>query len=209
MKTCYIIGAGGFAKEVLLILKRRGNFIFGGYLCHTPTETSVGGNAVYSIESFLKSTPPSENIEIYMGIGSPLVIEKISKEFKEYNFPNLVSPCVEIDESVTMGVGNIITKGVNLTVDIKIGSFNIFNLNITIGHDSVIGDFNVINPGATVSGSVTLGNCNLIGTGATILQNLTIGENNVIGGNGLLNKSVENDKTMVGVPCKELIKNKT
>ncbi len=71
----------------------------------------------------------------------------------------------------------------------------------------ILGDrYDVMNPGATISGNVTIGDGNLLGTGSTILQNLSISNNNIIGGNGLLSKNVLNDKVMIGVPCKELIK---
>jgi sugar O-acyltransferase (sialic acid O-acetyltransferase NeuD family) len=207
----YIIGAGGFAKEVLLIL-RRSNMenSFKGFISYKPSvdNISVGEKSYPVIDEvkFLKDITPSQNVSLFIGMGDPKTIKKVSEKFSAYNFPNLISPDLDLDESIYLGKGNIFTRGVNPTVDIKIGSFNIFNLNITIGHDTVIGNFNVLNPGVTISGSVRIGDCNLLGTGATILQNLSIGNNNVIGGNGLLSKNVDNELTMVGVPCKPLEK---
>lgn len=207
----YIIGAGGFAKEVHLILKRTGlSKTFKGFVSYRPTSGSISiGEVHYPVideDEFLKSVRPSDDVSLFIGIGDPKTIRKVSEKFSGYSFPNLLSPDVELDDSVEFGIGNIFTKGVNPTVAIKIGSYNVFNLNITIGHDTVIGDFNVLNPGVTISGGVKIGNCNLIGTGATVLQNLSIGDNNVIGGNGLLSKNVENELTLVGVPCKPLEK---
>ena len=210
MKKAYILGAGGFAKEVHLLIKRTKQYNFKGFIVFKPTEDTIKiGGQPYSLidESFfLEKNHTNKDVVIFIGMGDPAIIKKVSEKFKDFTFPNLVSPCVEIDESVTFGRGNIITKGVNFTVDISVGSFNIFNLNMTIGHDTVIGNYNVMNPGATISGGVTIGDGNLLGTGSTILQNLSISNNNVIGGNGLLSKNVLNDKVMIGVPCKELIK---
>ena len=207
----YIIGAGGFAREVLLILRRAGmESQFQGFISYNPTSpvATIGEKSFPVLDEvkFLQKTKPSENVSLFIGVGDPKTIKKISEKFSGYQFPNLISPDVELDESISLGVGNIFTRGVNPTIDIKIGSFNIFNLNITIGHDSDIGNFNVLNPGVTVSGGVKIGNCNLLGTGATVLQNLSIGDFNVIGGNGLLSKNVANELTMVGVPCKPLEK---
>lgn len=210
MKDAYIIGAGGFAKEVLLILNRLSNYNFKGFIAYQPEKdvltTGLREYKVFDETDFLNSTAPSNTVALFIGIGDPKTLKKVTEKFQKYDFPNLISPCVEIDKSVSFEQGNIITKGVNFTVDIAVGSFNIFNLNMTIGHDTKIGNFNVMNPGVTISGGVTIGDCNLIGTGATILQNLSIGMNNIIGGNGLLSKNVPDNKVMVGVPCKELIK---
>lgn len=212
MKQAYIIGAGGFAKEVYLILRRLGGYSFKGFISYNPQEevAKIGDKAfeIFDEGDFLRQVSPSQDVILFIGIGDPKTIRKVSEKFHAYTFPNLISPCVEIDESVKMGMGNIITKGVNFTVDIKIGSFNVFNLNMTIGHDTEIGSFNVMNPGATISGGVRIGNSNLLGTGSTILQALSIGDENIIGGNGLLSKNVNNNKVMVGVPCKEIVKNK-
>lgn len=206
----FIIGAGGFAKEVFLILKRLGiNGDFSGFISNDTNlnQLKIGENLYPVIEEvkFLAETKPLE-VLLFIGIGDPKIIKKVSENFSSYEFPNLISPDVHLDDSIKLGKGNIFTKGVNPTVDIEIGSFNIFNLNITIGHDSKIGSFNVLNPGSTISGGVVIGDGNLIGTGATILQNLSIGNNNVVGGNGLLSKSIENNLTMIGVPCKPMEK---
>jgi len=207
----YIIGAGGFAKEVLLVLRSNNlEASFRGFIDARPVSRSMStGSKTYPVldeEDFLASTKPSAEVSVFIGIGDPRTIKRLSAKFSEYQFPNLISPDVKLDESIEYGRGNIFTRGVNPTVDIRIGSFNIFNLNVTIGHDSIIGDCNVLNPGVAVSGGVRIGNCNLLGTGATILQHLSIGNNNVIGGNGLLSKNVENDLILAGVPCKPLEK---
>lgn len=211
MKKAYVLGAGGFAKEVHLLIKRRNEYEFKGFIEFNPSAQHLKiGDQEFQIHDetkFLSINSPSDDIVLFVGIGDPKIIKKVSEKFTGYDFPNLISPCVQLDESVRLHKGNIITKGVNFTVDIHVGSFNIFNLNMTIGHDCRIGDYNVMNPGATISGGVQIGDCNLLGTGVTILQNLTIGSNNVLGGNGLLSKNVLNEKVMVGVPCKELIKN--
>lgn len=214
MKKSYIIGAGGFAKEVYYLLSKSKEFKeiqFGGFIDYAPEvrQLSVGTQHfdILKEDEFLNAVD-SKKVILFVGVGDPKLLKKISEKFDGLEFPNLVADDVHLDSSIILGRGNIITSGVKFTVDTKVGSFNIFNLNATIGHDAVIHNFNVINPLVAISGGVVLGDCNLVGTGASILQYLTIGNNNVIGGNGLLSKNVENDKIMVGVPCKELVRKK-
>jgi sugar O-acyltransferase (sialic acid O-acetyltransferase NeuD family) len=215
MKKSYIIGAGGFAKEVHLILKNSSVFLdyeFGGFLDFNPTKETLSiGQIDFPIineNDFLKNKVTPKNVILFLGLGDPKLIQKIEKTFSMYNFPNLIAEDVVIDRSISLGNGNVICTGVKFTVDSIIGSFNLFNLNCTIGHDANIKNYNVINPLVAISGGVEIGNCNLIGTGASVLQYIKIGNNNTIGGNGLLSKDVTDNKIMVGVPCKELIKKK-
>ncbi len=210
-KKAFIIGSGGFAKEVLMLLDRVESFkdyTFSGFIDVNAGDVQCRGNNYPSFaeDAFISEYQGNDEVILFIGLGDPKKIAFIAKKYEGFSFPNLVSPDVYIDHSVEMGQGNIVTAGVKMTADISIGSFNIFNLNMTVGHDVVIGNYNVFNPLASISGEVKIGNSNLIGLCAAVLQGLCIGDKNIIGGNGLLTKSVEDEKVMVGVPCKDLMK---
>lgn len=207
----YIIGNGGFAKEVLFLCKEVFGTLknFEGFIDYKPKDSKtfcMGFEyAVLDEDLFLEKN--DLNCHIFLGIGDPRTVRKVVEKFKNYNFPNLVHNNVVKDESVHLNKGNIITPGCILTVDIKIGNFNVFNLNTTIGHDTIIGNCNVFNPGSNISGSVNVGNSNLFGTNSTVLQGLKIGNNSIIGASSLVNKNVEDNLVVVGVPAKEIKKN--
>lgn len=207
----YIIGNGGFAKEVLFLCKEVFGTIndFGGFIDYKPRESKIfcmGSQfEVLDEDDFLKNN--NLNCYIYLGLGDPKSICNVVEKFKNYNFPNLVHNKVVKDNSIYLGQGNIITAGCVLTVDIKIGNYNIFNLNTTVGHDTIIGDCNVFNPGSNISGSLNVGNSNLFGTNSTVLQGLKVGNNSIIGASSLVNRHVEDNSVVVGVPAKEIKKN--
>ena len=209
----FIIGCGGFAKEVLFLLEEvKGSLEdFRGFIDYKPTKNKFLCRRtefdVIDEVDFLKMNYKKDEIELYIGVGDPRILKNISDKFNGYKFPNLIHRNVIKDESVFLGKGNVITAGCVLTVDIKIGSYNIFNLNTTIGHDTVIGDFNVFNPGANISGSVILGSENLIGTNSTILQCLKIGDNSILGAGAVLSKNLESNLVAVGIPAKPIKKN--
>tara|TARA_B100000963_G_C22493942_1_gene610549 strand:+ start:168 stop:812 length:645 start_codon:yes stop_codon:yes gene_type:complete len=212
MNTKYfILGSGGFAKEVFFLceecLDKSNQFM--GFIDNEikKNKITVRGKkySVLNENDFIKNTKPSKEINLYMGIGNPKLISKISKKFIDFIFPNLIHPNVIFDKlSVELGRGNIITAGCIFTVDIKIGSFNVFNLCTTIGHDVFINDFNVFNPSTNISGKTTIGSRNLFGTNSTVLQMLKIGNDNLIGASALINKCVDHDSIMVGVPAKNI-----
>ena len=212
-KQYYIIGSGGFAKEVYFLadelLEEKDDFM--GFIDYKPEEKTVIARGqilpVIDEDYFLEHVLPSEGINLYHGIGDPKLLGKLSKQFENYIFPNLIHPNFIGDrKSIQLERGNIITAGCVFTVDIKIGSHNIFNLNSTVGHDTVIGDCNVFNPGANISCSVKIGSRNLFGTNSTVLQFIEIGNGNILGASSLANKNIGNESIMVGVPAKNLKK---
>jgi sugar O-acyltransferase (sialic acid O-acetyltransferase NeuD family) len=212
MNIFYIIGNGGFAKEVLFLAEqtlKNSKCSFGGFIDFQPKTDSVNiGNDSFPVldeNFFLENVLPSQDTLLYLGLGDTEKISKVVRKFLGYKFPNLIHPSVEYHRnSLEMGQGNIITAGSLLTVDIKIGNYNVFNLNTTIGHDTQIGDCNVFNPGANISGSIIIGDENLVGTNATILQGVRVGSRNKLGAACMVNKSIADELTMIGIPAKPL-----
>lgn len=218
MKDIYILGSGGFAKEVYFLINEINNkfekptYNFRGFINKTDEikEIKIGKKYIPVIfEDHFLNKSTSESICLAIGLGDPIILKKIHDRFIEkYDFPNLIHPnFVGHLESIEMGVGNIITSGNIFTVDIKIGSFNVFNLNTTVGHDTNIGSFNVINPGSNISGGVQIGNSNLIGTNATILQYIELGNNSILGAGAVLSKNLESNVVAVGIPAKPIKSN--
>ncbi len=213
MNYYYILGSGGFAKEVYFHANQilGDEFNFQGFIEKEIKENTIkiGKNyfPVLKESDFLNANKSPKNISLLMGIGNPFIISKLKELFSNFEFPNIIHPSFIGDrDSISIGKGNIITPGCIFTSDIKIGSFNIFNLNTTIGHDSVIIDCNVFNPGCNISGGVVIGSRNLFGTNCAVLQYLTIGDDCTIGAMSLVNRNLTSNITVVGVPAKPLIK---
>ena len=206
MKIIYVLGAGGFAKEVYNLITDIGTYKVMGFIDKDESENiSIGHISipVLSEEQFLKNKSP-EGVCLAMGVGEPRLIKKIANRFKEYEFPNLVHPRAILKNSANViGFGNIITANVVFTVGINVGNFNIFNLSCTVGHDVNIGDYNVINPAVNISGGVDIGNENLLGVSSTILQFKKISNNCVVGASSLVTKDVFDNETVIGIPAKK------
>jgi sugar O-acyltransferase (sialic acid O-acetyltransferase NeuD family) len=200
----YIIGTGGFAKEVFFLLKEINLYDFKGFVDFKPKNKYLvigsDSNPIIDEEEFLSEYKGSN---IVIGVGRPHLLKILSEKFKDFKTPNIIHPTFISDKkNINIGVGNIITAGVIFTTNITIGSFNVFNLNMTVGHDSIIGNQNVFNPSTNISGNNKIGNGNLFGVGSISLENMEIGDNNVIGASALLTKNINNDGVYVGVPAK-------
>lgn len=206
-KDIYIIGNGGFAKEVYSLILDIGGYNFRGFIDYKPKnkksrilekEFDVVDEDTFIQDETLKDCC------LAIGIGNPSIIRNIQEKFAGYDFPNLIHPESKFNQDLNkLGKGNIITAGVIFTVGVEVGDFNIFNLSCTVGHNAVIKNYNVVNPSVNISGNVTIGDCNLLGVGAVILQDLSIGNNSIVGASSLVTKNVDNNKVVVGVPAKE------
>lgn len=150
----------------------------------------------------------TEPADVVIGIGHPKIRRRIVQQLEaqpQLTFPNLIHPSVEMDMTcVSLGQGNIITKGVVLTCDIVIGDFNLINWNTTIGHDVRIGSCNVVNPGCNLSGFVVVGDDCLIGTGTQVLEHRSISSGVIVGAGAVVTRSLAQVGTYVGIPAREL-----
>jgi sugar O-acyltransferase (sialic acid O-acetyltransferase NeuD family) len=208
MKDIAIFGAGGFGREVYLLIKKINqskscwNFI--GFFDDNDNVNWKGSKipfnylgGIYDVNDYKKS------LNLVIAIGDPMVLYKAVKKINnpQISYPNIISEdSIFYDEHSVLGIGNIITSGCIFTDNIIIGNFNIFNSKITVGHDVQIGDFNVFNPNAAISGDVTINNCNFFGLNSSIVQGKTIGSHNKIGASTLMIRNAKDNEMFFGVP---------
>lgn len=159
MKTIYIVGGDGFARECYIflqeVMKVDQNIKFGGFLGHGGYGKTVNYKSYQHL--YIGEVSEHEFLEneyIIIGAGYPALRYKIYKELKErnINFYNLIYYSF-IDNSVTIGEANVIL-GSSLTSDISIGNGNVLNGEIIVGHDVEIGDFNFFGPRSQLLGNV-------------------------------------------------------
>lgn len=214
----YIIGAGGFAREVAFLLSeitrlKQDSYALKGFTSEQVGELSFEGKVfpVLTHQELLSSLHEGNRVAVALGIGTPKISFKVLAQYLSHpsapklSFPNLIHPgFIGLPKAIEWGKGNIVTAGVIFTLDIKIGSFNIFNLSTTVGHDVEIGSYNVLNPGCNISGSVKIEDRILIGTNATILQGLQVKSDTIVGAGSVVTKDLANNFVYVGNPAKPL-----
>jgi len=206
-KDIYIFGAGGFAREIYLLLQDFTDYNFVGFIdkeCGINDVIKANGIElpVISEAVFDKLTGKNNKINVVIAIGSPKLLKKIVLKYSgKCAFPNIIHPSVKLNAGLTMGEGNILTANNIFTDNISLGSFNIFNIGCIIGHDVRIGNYNVLNPSCNISGNVKIGSENLIGVGAIILQNKSIGNNNLVGAGSVLINKLGDNTSVFGVPA--------
>ena len=206
----FILGAGGFAKEVAWVLKEnRCSRLF--YLSDDPEQRGNSycwGTVVGSIEDHFNPLPDYAQKLYICGVGSPSLkrrfVGRVQTEDTSAKWAGpVVHPSVAICSSFSnVGKGTVVCANSSITCDITIGNHVAINLNCTIGHDVVIKDFCNLSPGVHISGHSVLEEGVDIGTGAVILPGIHIGENAVIGAGAVVTKDIPANSVSVGIPSR-------
>lgn len=211
MKKLYIIGAGGFGREVIWLVERINTvgkeWEIAGFI---DDNASVQGSLLNGYKvlggcDYFDET--QEECWVVCCIGSAgirkMVVEKLMQH-SNVKFAKLIDPSVLISDLVEIGEGSIICAGTIATVNISIGKHVIINLDCTIGHDVILKDFVTIYPSVNVSGNVVVGECAELGTGTQIIQGKNIGDSTIVGAGAVVTKDLPENCTAVGAPAKPI-----
>jgi sugar O-acyltransferase (sialic acid O-acetyltransferase NeuD family) len=211
MKKIVIVGAGGFGREVKMLIdqinfnKKQYEFI-GFYDDNIEKGTIINGFKVFGPISELDQI--DYNLEVIISIADPIIKKNIHETLntnRYLNFPSLIHPNVLIgSDEVIIGNGCIICASNIITVNISIGNFVILNLGCTVGHDTRIGDYCSFMPAVNISGEVIIENSVYVGTGAKIINLLTIGNSTIVGAGAVVSKSLPEKCTALGIPAKPI-----
>jgi sugar O-acyltransferase (sialic acid O-acetyltransferase NeuD family) len=205
MTDIAILGAGGFGREVNLIIqqliKKYNDYNFLGYFDEVDKSKEFGK---YYLGDLHDLNAWEESIVIAIAIGDGRIRRQLVNRItnKNVDFAKLISPYAILNDILEIGKGSIICAGSNFTTNIKVDDFVVVNLNATIGHDCHLSDFSSVMPGANLSGNVSLKRAAFVGSGANVLNGIELGESAVLGAGAVLTKNLGANKIAVGVPAK-------
>lgn len=209
MKDLYIIGSGGFGREVAWCVERINDVIptwnLKGFIDDNETKWGAKEDE-YLVLGDCEYLKQQENAYAVCAVGNAKVRKQIIEKLSNsgVRFATIVDPSVILSKSVSIGEGTIICAGTIITVDIEIGNHVIINLDCTLGHDDVIEDFVTIYPSVNVSGNVSVGECCELGTGMQIIQGKNIGDYSIVGAGAVVVKNIPSKCTAVGSPAKPI-----
>lgn len=204
-----IVGAGGFGREVLTLLKACNKVDSKFSVLGFVDDGVAAGSKIHGIEvlggiNYLHEM--TKKPSLVLGIGDPKAKKNIVGQLVDFQFITLIHPSVTIPKhaNVRIGEGVLICEGNIVTCDITIHDFVTLNLSCTIGHDTTINKFTSCMPGVNISGEVVVEEGVYIGTGATVINQVMIGKHTIIGAGAVVSKDIPANCTAVGIPAKPI-----
>ena len=203
-----IVGAKGFAKEVLEVLHQCNKI---DQIAFYDDINKDIPDTLYDEFPVIKSSEDArlffelKNDRFTIGIGNPVLRKNMYEKFVRLGgkFTSVISPFANIGKyGNNIGIGCNIMTGVVITNDITIHRGALINLNCTIGHDVNLGEFIELSPGVHISGNCSVGDYCSIGTNASLLPKVEIGSNVIIGAGAVVTQNIPDNSLAVGVPAK-------
>lgn len=213
-----LLGAGGFAREVMPFL--RGSVAktllapesdIDAYFVETwqPKESTVNGYSVLSLDEFiLLGGKKYFNVAVGSGGDREALVTKVGSNAEPLT---LFAPQATIYDCNIIANGSVFCPNTMVTSNAKIGKFFQCNIYAYVAHDCIIGDFVTFAPGVRCNGRVHIDDYAYIGTNAIIREGtpgkpLHIGKGAVIGMGAVVTRDVPAGATVVGNPARVMVK---
>ena len=212
MNKIYIVGAGGFGRELLWWIKdinrKKSTWEIVGFLDDDPHALD-GYECDYDIVGSIKDWTPKTDEVFALALGSPALKRKIVgiMKAKGANFATVIHPTAMLSEFAHYGEGFVMFPYSKLSANSTVGDF-VTLLATPIGHDTIIGDYSVISGGCNILRNVVIGSDVFVAAGVCIAQDVHIGDAAYLGLGSVVLKDVQPGDTVFGNPARAMPKMK-
>lgn len=205
----YILGAGGFAREIYSYLSES-DFSYNGLslagFLDDDKNALEGFSCKHKIIGGIKSLSLSDNDSLILGVANPSVKELVFNFYNEYpgSIITYIHPSAIVGNNVTVGVGSVFAPYSVATTDVRIGRGCTINVFSTLGHDAELGDFCTLSGHCDVTGNAKLGSKVFMGSHSSVIPSTVVENNAVIGAGSLVLRKVKENTTVFGNPAKKI-----
>jgi sugar O-acyltransferase (sialic acid O-acetyltransferase NeuD family) len=214
-KEIYIVGAGGFGKEVadtiVAMNREEERFLIAGYIDDDPAlmgktinGVTIVGNTEHLIRIGRRALENARPLpSAILSVSEPAIKRRLAERLEGSVIPeNIIHPSAVLSPYAVLGKGIVIQASVYVAPNAEIGDHVHVNVLSSVGHDVRLGAFASVMVLSALSGYATLGRCGYIATGVTVLPGVHIGENTHVGAGTVVTKDIPADVVAYGAPCR-------
>lgn len=206
MKDIIIVGAGGFGREALSLIKSINKvskkWNIKGFIddnINALDGVKCDGEIIGTIKDWI----PSENEVYAMGVASPKGKENFANILKEKGakFETLISVNAFVGDYVEIGEGCVITGGSSIGSGVVIGNF----VNVAasmVGQDAIIGDYSTTTGYANIT-DAQIGKRVFVGSQTFIMNKKKIGDDAFISAGSIVFNNVKAGTRVIGNPARK------
>lgn len=199
-----IVGAGGFGREVLEIVRdindAHPTFRLLGFLDDGEVNPHVierAGVPLLGRSSHIADLEASYVIAIGSGEARRR-IDAVARATHHVAVATLVHPSATLGRDVLVGEGAIVGAGSRVTTHVAIGRHAHLNVNCTVGHDVTIEDFATLFPGVHLGGGCVIEEGATLSMGSVVLPGVRVGRGAMVGAGSVVARDVLADTTVMG-----------
>lgn len=205
MRDLVIIGAGGFGRETIDIVRAIGDacpWRLRGVVDDCPSPVNIARLERLNVQYLggIEDTPQGAAVAI--AVGNPHARRTIADKLgDDHEFATLAHPSAVIGSDFSHGEGLVILNGASIGTNVSVGDHVHLNAHAVVGHDSRLGNYVSVNPNATISGECLINDESLFGASSTILQGLSVEPGTTIGAGAVVIQTLTATGTYVGIPA--------
>ncbi|CAM3587043.1 NeuD/PglB/VioB family sugar acetyltransferase [Nocardioides zeicaulis] len=207
-----VVGAGGFASEVLALVEASNAAagspvwqVVGVLADWVPDDDFLDSWDVAHLGATDAHTRLDADVSLVVAVGDPDARRAlVARIGSGRDYATLVHPSAALGRHVRLGAGAVVCSHASLTTHVVVGRHAQVHAGAVVGHDCVLDDLATVSPGAIVSGGVHLEEASFLGAGAVVNPRVTVGRGAVVGSGAVVVSDVAAGTTAVGVPARPL-----
>ena len=165
----------------------------------------VDNEKIFSFNE-IKNRYSTEEIEFMIGIGEPVIRNKVFLKVKNIGgkFAVLIHPTAVVAESARIEEGVMIGSNAFVSVRTHLHENVLIQPMAAVDHECVIGRNSVVSSFVAMGGGSSLGENSFIGLNAAVKQGVSIGDGSVVGMGSVVIKDVDDRVMVVGNPARKI-----
>jgi len=210
LEEIIIIGAGGFGRETIQLIKDinlvNSEWEILGFVDDNKEikGKKINGYQVLGEIDYLNDF--KTKVFTICAIANCNAKKNIISQIRNENieFTNLIHPSAILSDKLEIGSGVIIQSNCVITTNIKIGNHVGISPQCGLGHDCYIGDFCTLFWNVNIGGHVTVEEGCMLGTKTSIIQERKVGRWSIVGSSSNVIRDIPTMCTAVGNPAKAI-----